>query len=217
MLQRDSVTPPKFGLQPAWSTVKGPRSSTFVHGPGSADGDGGCCRSCRRSTSRGCCRPSACWARCTWSSCAAWCLASMRTLRMHSLPRSCCAVASASFLALWGWHRRGLWSTMGAGGKIMVWLSTKGGSIFFGVLNVTNNKHLRHLQTAPQFMTEPYDTDSNRSWAFAGFNFARASFYPEGRRTAEAAGSLCGSSLAGLPFFCAMQWQKERVSKFKHI
>ena len=58
--------------------------------------------------------------------------------------------------------------------------------------------HLRHIETAPTFMRQEYDTAQEWSWAFGGFNFPRASFYPEGRRTGEAVGQLCGSSLACL-------------------
>ena len=56
--------------------------------------------------------------------------------------------------------------------------------------------HLRHIETAPTFMRQEYDTAQEWSWAFGGFNFPRASFYPEGRRTGEAVGQFCGSSLA---------------------
>ena len=58
--------------------------------------------------------------------------------------------------------------------------------------------NLRHLQTAPTFMSRQYDTEKEWSWAFGGFNFPRASFYPDGRRTPEAIGQLCGSPLACL-------------------
>jgi len=59
-------------------------------------------------------------------------------------------------------------------------------------------QHLRHTATAPQFMRRTYDPTSDWTWAFAGFSFARASFFPEGRRTPEAAAAICASFMANL-------------------
>ena len=44
----------------------------------------------------------------------------------------------------------------------------------------------RSIQSAPAFFKETYDTSKKYSWAVAGFDCVRSSFYPDGYRAEQA-------------------------------
>ena len=49
--------------------------------------------------------------------------------------------------------------------------------------------------SAPFFFRTQYDTSKTFTWALAGFNLMKSSFFPDGERTEDALHNLCLGSL----------------------